>query len=200
MSDPISHRQLLFHSRLSRRMNPTKHSMLSRPCLSNYKTAELEQILELPSNYDESIIEMKETKLRQNILNDKSVPQNIKTNTPIESETPIVETETPIIHDLPSQYEIIDKETNIEKIQKKLHEYNLPMFYWTKSVDAGLEFNPALDMRHINTRIQLYIKTKAKFNVGNQTGVNDTISNYTPTFTIARPNLGSNIIRSQFYL
>ena len=88
----------------------------------------------------------------------------------------------------------------IEKIQKKLHEYNLPMFYWTKSVDVGLEFNQALDMRHINTRIQLYIKTKAKFNVGNQTGVNDTISNYTPTFTIARPNLGSNIIRSQFYL
>jgi len=49
--------------------------------ISNYKTAELEQILELPSNYDESIIEMKETKLRQNILNDKSVPPNIKTNT-----------------------------------------------------------------------------------------------------------------------
>jgi hypothetical protein len=49
--------------------------------ISNYKMAELEQILELPSNYDESIIEMKETKLRQNILNDKSVPPNIKTNT-----------------------------------------------------------------------------------------------------------------------
>lgn len=49
--------------------------------ISNYKMAELEQILELPSNYDESIIEMKETKLRQNILNDKSVPANIKTNT-----------------------------------------------------------------------------------------------------------------------
>jgi len=49
--------------------------------IANYKISELEQILELPSNYDESIIEMKETKLRQNILNDKSVPPNIKTNT-----------------------------------------------------------------------------------------------------------------------
>jgi hypothetical protein len=49
--------------------------------ISNYKMEELEQILELPSNYDESIIEIKETKLRQNILNDKSVPANIKTNT-----------------------------------------------------------------------------------------------------------------------
>jgi hypothetical protein len=87
-----------------------------------------------------------------------------------------------------------------EKIQQKIDEYNLPMFYWTKSTDVGLVFNRALDMRHINTRIQLYIKTQAKFNVGNQTGMNDTISNYSPTYTIARPNLGSNIIRSQHYL
>ena len=75
------------------------------------------------------------------------------------------------------------------------------MFYWTKSPEIdGLEFTKALDMRHIDTRIQLYIKSKAKFNVGNQTGVNDTIANYTPTLTVARPNLGSNIIRSQIYL
>ena len=87
-----------------------------------------------------------------------------------------------------------------EKIQQKIDEYNLPMFYWTKSPDVGLDFKKALDMRHIDTRIQLYIKTKAKFNVGNQTGVNDTIANYTPTFTVARPNLGSNIIRSQHYI
>jgi hypothetical protein len=88
----------------------------------------------------------------------------------------------------------------IEKIQQKLHEYNLPMFYWTKSVDVGLDFNGALDMRHIDTRIQLYIKTQSKFNVGNQTGMNDTISNYAPTFTIAREKLGSNFIRNQHYL
>jgi len=87
-----------------------------------------------------------------------------------------------------------------EKIQQKIDEYNLPMFYWTKSPDVGLDFKKVLDMRHIDTRIQLYIKTRAKFNVGNQTGVNDTISNYAPTFTVARPNLGSNIIRSQHYI
>jgi hypothetical protein len=49
--------------------------------IANYKIEELEQILELPTNYDESTIEMKETQLRQNILNDKTVPPNIKTNT-----------------------------------------------------------------------------------------------------------------------
>jgi len=90
--------------------------------------------------------------------------------------------------------------TDVEKIQQKIDEYNLPMFYWTKSEDVGLEFKNALDMRHIDTRIQLYIKTKAKFNVGNQTGMSDTIANYSPTFTIARGKLGSNFIRSQHYL
>ena len=88
----------------------------------------------------------------------------------------------------------------IEKIQQKLDEYNLPIFYWTKTPEVGLKFSKALDMRHINTRIQLYIKTKAKFNVGNQTGVNDTIANYTPTFTVARSNLSTNVVRSQIYL
>lgn len=88
----------------------------------------------------------------------------------------------------------------VDKIQQKIDEYDLPMFYWTKSTDEVLDFKKALDMRHINTRIQLYIKTKAKFNVGNQTGMNDTIANYSPTYTVARPNLGSNLVRSEIYL
>jgi hypothetical protein len=49
--------------------------------IANYKMEELEQLLELPSNYDESIIEMKETKLRQNIMNNKSIPNDVKNNT-----------------------------------------------------------------------------------------------------------------------
>lgn len=89
----------------------------------------------------------------------------------------------------------------IEKIQKILDRYkSLPIFYWTKSKDVKLKFKRGLDMRHINTRIQLYIKTQAKFNVGNQTGINDTIANYAPTFTVPRGKLGSNFIRSQHYL
>lgn len=88
----------------------------------------------------------------------------------------------------------------VEKIQQKINEYDLPMFYWTKSTDVGLDFKKALDMRHIDTRVQLYIKTQAKFNIGNQTGMNDTISNYAPTYTVARGNLGSNIIKSEIYI
>lgn len=49
--------------------------------IMNYTIKELEEIFELPLNYDESIIEMQETKLRQNILGDKSIVSVIKTNT-----------------------------------------------------------------------------------------------------------------------
>ena len=49
--------------------------------IGNYSKSELEEILELPTNYDENIIQMKETKLRQNIINDLSVSAEIKTKT-----------------------------------------------------------------------------------------------------------------------
>jgi hypothetical protein len=87
-----------------------------------------------------------------------------------------------------------------DRIQQKLDEYNLPMFYWTNVPDTVFKFKKCLDMRYISTRIQLYIKTKAIFNVGNQSGMNDTIANYAPTFTVPRGNLGSNIIKSEYYI
>ena len=49
--------------------------------ISNYTKPELEQLFELPSNYDESVVEMQETKLRQNIMNDKNIVPSIKTQT-----------------------------------------------------------------------------------------------------------------------
>tara|TARA_R110001606_G_scaffold352614_1_gene503014 strand:- start:812 stop:1408 length:597 start_codon:yes stop_codon:yes gene_type:complete len=85
-------------------------------------------------------------------------------------------------------------------IQNKIDDYDLPMFYWTSKMDSGFKFKKALDLRHVDIRIQLYIKTKAVFNVGNQTGVHDTIANYTPTYTVARPNIGSNLVRSEIYI
>jgi len=85
-------------------------------------------------------------------------------------------------------------------IQSKIDEFNLPMFYWLKDPNVKFKFNKALDMRHIDTRIQLYIKSRARFNVGNQSGMNDTISNYAPTYTVPRGLLGSNLIRGQYYM
>ena len=49
--------------------------------IGNYSKAELEEILELPTNYDENVIQMKESKLRQNIMSDLSIPSTVKTKT-----------------------------------------------------------------------------------------------------------------------
>jgi hypothetical protein len=49
--------------------------------IGNYSKSELEEILELPTNYDENIIQLNETKLRQNIMNDLSVNPVTKTKT-----------------------------------------------------------------------------------------------------------------------
>ena len=49
--------------------------------IKNYTVKELEDLFELPSNYDESIIEIQETKLRQNIISDRSIIAVTKNNT-----------------------------------------------------------------------------------------------------------------------
>lgn len=87
-----------------------------------------------------------------------------------------------------------------DKIQNILDKYNLPMFYWTKEPECGFNFKKALDMRHINIRIQMLIKTLATFNVGNQAGVNNTVVKYSPTYTVPRGTLGSNFVEGEIYL
>lgn len=49
--------------------------------VQNYSVRELEEILELPPNYDAYIVEMKETKIRQNIMTDSSITMEIKMKT-----------------------------------------------------------------------------------------------------------------------
>jgi hypothetical protein len=49
--------------------------------INNYTIIELEEIFELPPNHDETIIEIKETKLREHIINDRNVISSTKTNT-----------------------------------------------------------------------------------------------------------------------
>ncbi len=49
--------------------------------IKNYTIKELEELFALPNNYDESIVEIKETKMRQNILSDRSIISSTKTNT-----------------------------------------------------------------------------------------------------------------------
>lgn len=49
--------------------------------IQNYSKRELEEILELPLNYDENIVDIKATKLIQNITNDQTVSGKVKTDT-----------------------------------------------------------------------------------------------------------------------
>lgn len=49
--------------------------------IKNYTITELEELFELPRNYDESILEIQETKLRQNIMTDRSIISVTKNNT-----------------------------------------------------------------------------------------------------------------------
>jgi hypothetical protein len=49
--------------------------------IENYTKSELEQIFELPSNYDENIIELQEKKLKQNILSNNDLEISVKMKT-----------------------------------------------------------------------------------------------------------------------
>jgi len=85
------------------------------------------------------------------------------------------------------------------QIQKLIDKYNLPMFYWTSN-EYGIKFKKCLDLNHIDTRIQLLIKSLGEFSIGNQTGANDIIPRYTKSFIVPREKLGSNFIKSVKYI
>lgn len=94
---------------------------------------------------------------------------------------------------------------NADKIRSVLAEYpNLKWFYWTSKPIKDTEFSSldvCLDIRHIHPRIQLYIKSKAQVNVGNQCGVNDSVAGMSRVITLPRQKpLKENFIRSQIYL
>lgn len=70
-----------------------------------------------------------------------------------------------------------------------LRENPYPYFYFTPKSINQTDFNfinQALDLRHIPIRIQLYIKSKAKINIGNHCGVNDMIARYSKSYVIQR--------------
>ena len=61
--------------------------------------------------------------------------------------------------------------------------------------------NKALDMRHIDLRVQLYIKSKALVNIGNQCGTNHFAARYSKVYEVQRQfPLGGNFVRGEIYL
>ena len=83
--------------------------------------------------------------------------------------------------------ESYDKDKKV--MTKVLKDNPLPYFYWTHKPLRETEFSfidSALDMRNVDLRIQLYIKSKAKINLANQCGVNHSIVRYSTCYESQR--------------
>ena len=81
---------------------------------------------------------------------------------------------------------------------------NFKHFYWIEKPIEQTSFNfvnKALDMRNMPVRIQLYIKSKAKYNVGNQCGTSQLVVRYSDVYSVQRQfPLAGNFVRGEIYL
>ena len=91
-----------------------------------------------------------------------------------------------------------------EVIAKVLKDNPLPYFYYTSKPLKETPFNfidGVLDMRHIDLRIQLYIKSKAKVNVANQCGTNHLMVRYSNCYESQRQYpIAHNFVEGEVYL
>ena len=105
-----------------------------------------------------------------------------------------------------TQRGVIDSDT-LKRETKAINDNldkSLKYFYFTSSPLRETPFNwidSILDMRHIDIRIQLYIKSKAKINVGNQCGVNHMVVRYSDVYETQRQiPIAHNFVRGETYL
>jgi len=97
-----------------------------------------------------------------------------------------------------------DEESNKLLATLLLKKYaDLPFFYWSYKPKSKLplSFKGCLDMRYMDTRIQLYIRSKAKINIGTHCGFLDCLSRYTKVYQIQRVfPLNHNNIETNHYI
>ena len=83
-------------------------------------------------------------------------------------------------------------------------DVGLKHFYWTERPIEQTEFDfidKALDMRNMPVRIQLYIKSKARYNVGNQCGTSQLVTRYSNVHSVQRQfPIAHNVVRGENYL
>ena len=89
-------------------------------------------------------------------------------------------------------------------LTEKIGDYKLPYFYWSSKPIGDIPFelpNAVLDMKHMDLRIQLYIRSKGEVCIGNQSGVLQTISRYTELYMPQRQwPLGGNFVSGEHYM
>jgi|TARA_B110000908_G_scaffold172708_1_gene242231 hypothetical protein len=87
------------------------------------------------------------------------------------------------------------------KMVESIAEYDLPYFYYSATPLEDTLFNnldKLLNLRHLNFRIQLYIKSKAVVNIGNQCGTNHMVVRYSEVIDIQRQfPIGHNFINGE---
>ncbi len=92
----------------------------------------------------------------------------------------------------------------MDRLMLDVIESDLKHFYWTERPIEQTSFNTinkALDMRNMPVRIQLYIRSKAKYNVGNQCGTTQLTTRYSKTYTVQRQfPIAHNFVRGEIYL
>ena len=96
-----------------------------------------------------------------------------------------------------------DEETNRKILTSFLDKNKLPYFYYTYKPKEHFpfEFDGCLDMRHIDVRTQLYIRSKAKLNIGTHCGVLDCVSRHSEVYQVQRVfPLNQNTIEKEIYL
>ena len=98
--------------------------------------------------------------------------------------------------------ESFDKDKQV--MTDALKDNDVPYFYWSSKPLSETPFsfiNGIFDMRHVDLRVQLYIKSKAKLNVANQCGTNHLIVRYSKSYESVRQYpLGMNFVEGVTYL
>jgi hypothetical protein len=98
--------------------------------------------------------------------------------------------------------ESFDKDRQV--MTNVLKDNDVPYFYWSSKPLSETPFNfidKVFDMRHVNLRVQLYIKSKAKLNIANQCGTNHLIVRYSDSYESVRQYpLGMNFVEEVNYI
>ena len=96
-----------------------------------------------------------------------------------------------------------DEETNKKILSEFLDKNKLPYFYYTYKPKEEFPFNfeGCLDMRNMNVRMQLYIRSKSKLNIGTHCGMLDCVVGSSKVYQVQRVfPLNQNTVESEIYL
>ena len=93
---------------------------------------------------------------------------------------------------------------SMDRLIEGVIDPTLKHFYWTERPIEQTSFDfidKALDMRHMPVRTQLYIKSQAKYNVGNQCGTSQLVVRYSDVYSVQRQfPMAGNYVRGEIYL